>query len=352
MFWKTNFKLRSFFIKLFSWEYWPMWIVYFPVSFYYIYLALKARSFFFFSASNPSIETGGMFFESKWSIFQLIPKKYFPATILVNKDDDINIITEKMMEAGIVFPVIAKPDRGERGWCVRKITSAKELAGYRKAMNVDFLVQTYVDYPLEFSIFYYRNPNNEKGLLTSVTLKTLLAVTGDGCSSIEELIMRNNRSFLQYEKLKQSRQIDFNRILEAGERQVLVPYGNHVLGAMFLNYNHLIDDAMIATFDAISKQIDGFYFGRFDLRCTSIEDLKKGKNIAILELNGAGAEPAHIYDPGFSFIKAQKVIANHYSMMYEAASINKNAGVPYMSFRSFKTTRKMEKAYKKSVHFI
>lgn len=351
MFWKTNFKLRSFFIKLLSWEYWPMWLVYFPVSFYYIYLALKARSFFFFSASNPSIETGGMFFESKWSIFQLIPKKYFPTTVLVNKEDGIDIISEKMMETGIEFPVIAKPDRGERGWCVQKIASAKELADYRRAMNVDFLIQAYVDYPLEFSIFYYRNPNNQKGMLTSVTLKTLLAVTGDGCSSIEDLIRCNNRAFLQYDRLKQNRQIDFNRILEAGERQVLVPYGNHVLGAMFLNYNHLIDDELVATFDTISKQIDGFYFGRFDLRCSSMEDLKKGKNIAILELNGAGAEPSHIYDPGFSFFKAQTVIANHYRMMYEAASMNKQAGVPYMSFRSFKTTRKLERAYKKSVHF-
>ena len=348
----TKFKFRSFYIKTFSWEYWPMWLVYFPVSFYYIYLALKARSFFFFSASNPSIETGGMFFESKWSIFKLIPKEYYPSTVLVNKDDDVTAISAKMKGAGIGFPVIAKPDRGERGWCVKKITSANELTYYKKAMRVDFLIQAYVHYPLEFSIFYYRNPNSEKGTLTSVTLKKLLTVTGDGYATIEELIKRNNRSFLQYYKLKQNKQIDFNRILKLGERDVLVPYGNHVLGAMFLDYNHIIDESLVNTFDHISKQIDGFYFGRFDLRCTSIEDLKMGKNIAILELNGAGAEPSHIYDPRFSFFKAQKVIANHYRMMYQAAFINKQAGVPFMSFKSFKNTRKLEKEYKKSVHFI
>jgi hypothetical protein len=329
-----------------------MWLVYFPVSFYYIYLALKARSFFFFSASNPSIETGGMFFESKWSIFKLIPKEYYPTTVLVNKEDDVTVISAKMKGADIGFPVIAKPDRGERGWCVKKITSAEELASYKKAMKVDFLIQAYVQYPLEFSIFYYRNPNSEKGSLTSVTLKKLLTVTGDGYSTIEELIKRNNRSFLQYNKLKQNKQIDFNRILGLGEQEVLVPYGNHVLGAMFLDYNHIIDESLVNTFDDISKQIDGFYFGRYDLRCTSIEDLKMGKNIAILELNGAGAEPSHIYDPRFSFFKAQKVIANHYRMMYQAAFINKQAGVPFMSFKSFKNTRKLEKEYKQSVHFI
>ncbi len=348
----TIFKFRSFYIKAFSWEYWPMWLVYLPVSFYYIYLAFKARSFFFFSASNPSIETGGMFFESKWSIFKLLPTEYYPSTVLINKEDGLDVITAKMKTAGIEFPVIAKPDRGERGWCVKKIGSANELACYKKAMRVDFLVQAYVNYPLEFSIFYYRNPNSEHGSLTSVTLKKLLAVTGDGCATIDELIMQNNRSFLQYNRLKQNKQIDFNRILKSGERKVLVPYGNHVLGAMFLDYNHIIDEALIKTFDHISKQIDGFYFGRFDLRCTSIDDLKAGKNIAILELNGAGAEPSHIYDPCFSFFKAQKVIANHYQMMYEAAFMNKQAGVPFMSFKSFKHTRKLEKEYKKSVQFI
>lgn len=348
----TKYKFRSFYIKTFSWEYWPMWLVYFPVSFYYIYLALKARSFFFFSASNPSIETGGMFFESKWSIFKLIPKEYYPSTILVKKEDDGNAILAKIKDANIVFPVIAKPDRGERGWGVRKIGNVSELACYKKVISVDFLIQAYVNCPLEFSIFYYRNPNDEHGSITSVTLKKLLTVTGDGHANMEELIKRDNRSFLQYYKLKQNKQTDFNRILQRGESEVLVPYGNHVLGAMFLDYNHIIDKALVDTFDDISKRIDGFYFGRFDLRCTSMEDLRIGKNISILELNGAGAEPSHIYDPRYSFFKAQRVIAKHYNMMYQAAFINKQAGVPFMSFKSFRYTRKLEREYKQNLHFL
>ena len=248
-----------------------MWLVYFPVSFFYIYLAIKSRSFFFFSAANPSIETGGMFFESKWSIFKLMPKEYYPATILAKDSDDAEMILAKMEAAGIKFPVIAKPDRGERGWAVKKICSATDLVDYRTAMKVDFLIQAYVGYPFEFSIFYYRNPNNETGKITSVTLKKLLTITGDGYSTIDDLIKRNNRFFLQYKKLQKNKQIDFNRVLESGEQEVLVPYGNHVLGTMFLDYNHIIDDELIHTFDMISKKIPGFYFGRFDLRCSSMK---------------------------------------------------------------------------------
>ncbi len=316
------FRMRRIYIKTLSWEYWPVWVVYFPVSFYFLYLSIKARSFFFFSASNPTIETGGMFFESKWKIFQLVPKEYYPATILVDGSEHIDIIEQRMNFAGITFPVIAKPDRGERGWCVKKISTINELNAYKAALNVSFLIQSYVNYPVEMSVFYYRHPSQKKGMITSVTLKKLLTITGDGHSTISELIKCNDRSFLQYQKLLQQNKIDFTCVPDAGEQVVLVPYGNHVLGATFLSYNHIIDRELTDTIDNISQRINGFYYGRYDLRCASIEDLKMGKNFSILEINGAGAEPAHIYEPGFSFFKAQITIAKHFRMMYEAAKEN------------------------------
>lgn len=341
-----SFKLKIFFIKLRSWEYWPMWVVYFPLGFYYTYLAIRARSFFFFSASNPSIETGGMFFESKWSIFKLMPKHYFPKTILVDKEYDLQMIEANMVAANIGFPVIAKPDRGERGWCVKKIHSLAELVQYKTNTNIPFLVQSYIDYPVELSVFYYRHPSSAKGTITSITYKKLLSVIGDGFSTIEVLMRKNDRAFLQYQRLKKDNHIDFNEVLPLGEERVLVPYGNHVLGTMFINFNHIIDEALIHSIDTISKNIQGFYFGRFDLRCASIDDLKQGKNFAILELNGAGAEPAHIYHPGFSFIEAQKVLMQHFRMLFDAARANQQAGIPFMSYQAYKHTKQLEKAFK------
>jgi hypothetical protein len=343
------YKIKSLYIKTFSWEYWPMWIIYFPTSFYYVYLSIKARSFFFFSASNPSIETGGMFFESKWKIFQLIPHSFFPSTLYVDVKGNVSSILKQMEVAKIQFPIIAKPDRGEKGWCVKKINSIQELEEYRSTINIPFLIQVYVDYPLEFSIFYYRNPSHQKGEITSVTMKKMLTVTGDGTSNIDKLIQLNNRAFLQYKRLRGIDTINFHHVPGIGEQKVLVPYGNHVLGAMFLDYNHLIDEALTDVFDNLSKKIEGFYFGRYDLRCTSIEDLKIGKNISILELNGAGAQPAHIYDPKFSFLEAQYVLAKHYKMMFDAATENNRRGIRYMSYQSFKKTKKLEKAHKLKV---
>lgn len=342
----TAFKIRFFYIKLRSWEYWPMWVVYFPLGFYYTYLAIRARSFFFFSASNPSIETGGMFFESKWSIFQLMPKHYFPNTILVEKDDAMQMIEERMLAANITFPIIAKPDRGERGWCVKKINSLPELVQYKANISIPFLVQSYIDYPVELSIFYYRHPKSAKGIITSVTYKKLLSVIGDGFSTIDALIKQNDRAFLQYQRLKKENNSNLQKVLQLGEERVLVPYGNHVLGTTFINYNHIIDEALTEAIDAISKNIQGFYFGRFDLRCASIEDLKLQQNFSILELNGAGAEPAHIYHPGFSFWQAQKVLMQHFKMLFDAAKANKKEGVPFMSYQSYKHTKQLEKVFK------
>ena len=64
---------------------------------------------------------------------------------------------------------------------------------------------------------------------------------------------------------------------------------------------------------------------------------------------GSGAEPAHIYQPGFSFFKAQKVITDHYKMMYNAAKFNQQNGVPYLSLKSFRNTIKKQKEHKMKV---
>ena len=163
------------------------------------------------------------------------------------------------------------------------------------------------------------------------------------------LITANARAFLQLKKLQLTSTINFNKILNKGEINILVPFGNHVRGAMFLDYSSIGDEKLTDVIDNMSKQIDGFYYGRFDIKCKSIEDLKANKNFAVLELNGSGAEPAHIYQPGFSFFKAQKIIMAHYKMMYQAAKFNHQNGVAYLTLKSFRDTIKKQKEYKMKV---
>jgi microcompartment protein CcmK/EutM len=230
---------------------------------------------------------------------------------------------------------------------VKKISSIDELLLYQQFCKVEFLVQQWVSYPLELSIFYCRYPSWKSGIITSVTGKSLLSVTGNGIDTIETLIRKNDRSFLQLESLRKQKNISMNAIPAKGEKVVLVPYGNHARGALFNDYQSCINEKMVNVIDELSKKIDGFYFGRFDLLTTSLDDLYIGKNISIVELNGCGAEPIHIYESSFRFIKAQKVIWQHFRMMYDIAMENKKRGVNFITPGYFIKGWKEEKRYKK-----
>jgi hypothetical protein len=339
--------LRKFIIKLKHWEYWPIWVTYLPGAFYFFALALRSRALCFFSAVNPSIESGGMLFQSKKETYSLIPKKYLPPTICFDADVCMKEVNRLIEEANISFPIIVKPDRGERGWLVKIIYNNQDLEQYISTTHLPFIVQTFIDYPIEIGIFYSRHPNEENGTISSITGKDLLKITGDGHSNIRELIKKNDRAYLKLSIIEHQQLADLDSILALGEVKTLVKIGNHSRGTTFLDWNHLNSEKLNNQIDIISKSITGFYYGRFDILCQSLEELADGKNFYVLELNGANAEPAHIYQPGFNFFAAQKVIFWHFQRMHKIAKANHQLGTPYMNFFEFMQLKKKEKAYKK-----
>ena len=122
-----------------------------------------------------------------------------------------------------------------------------------------------------------------------------------------------------------------NEILADGENFVLVPYGNHVRGAKFVDASHLIDEQLTDTIDKICSQVGGFYYGRLDIRYNTWEELREGKNLSIIELNGAGSEPTHIYDPKHSIFFAWKEIIRHLNILWKISRINHlQMNRPYM----------------------
>jgi hypothetical protein len=339
------FNRIPFFIRLFNWEYWPANVVYTPVVAWYCWFALKARSFFFFSASNPGIETGGMLGESKWDVFKLLPKHAYPLTVLVEEGTTPDELNQKIKNASLTFPMIAKPDSGERGWLVKKLENEGDLKQYASQVKIAFLLQAYIDLPLELSIFYYRLPGYENGIISSMVRKEMLAVTGDGHSALRQLIHNYPRALLQLPVLEISWRDRMNWIPAAKEEVMLVPIGNHSKGAKFVDACDLIDAELTKTIDELSKQIPGFYYGRFDLRCASIESLKEGRNYQVMELNGCGAEPAHVYNPGSPLLKAYPVLFHHIRVMYLISTANHKRGVPYMSLKQFLKKVKWRRDY-------
>lgn len=328
----TDYLARTW-IKIRHWEYWPFGIIQAPLFVYWLWLSVKARSLFYFSASNPSILTGGMLGESKFDVLNLIPEEFKPKTILIRIPSDFQNIHASMEGAEISFPCVFKPDIGQRGWMVQIIRNSEEAADYLSKVRTDFLIQEFVGAAYEFGVFYVRKPDQTAGRVVSVTAKKMLSVTGDGVNPLHRLIRKNPRAFLQQKRLQKLFSSHWHEIIPAGEEIVLNKIGNHCLGTCFLDHSHLINSQMNHSFEDISSRITGFYFGRFDLRCNSIEDLIAGK-VKILELNGCGAEPSHIYQPGYPLVKAMGVLLQHMRGMYEISVKNhKKYGTPYLSFR-------------------
>jgi hypothetical protein len=334
-----------FFMKLFHWEFWPFNVVYFPVFVYYAFLAVKARSIFFFSAANPTIEFGGMLGESKGDIFNLIPEKYIPTTKCFPPSSSATDITNWMDATGLNYPILLKPDIGERGWMVKKIHSLVDIEQYLRSVKVNFLAQVYVPYPIELGLFYYRFPGAKKGRISSITRKGLMTVTGDGKTTVRSLLKSNLRARLYINDFEEKYPEKMDIVPGKGETIEVEPIGNHCRGTTFLDDTGKVTENMEAQFDQIADAIPGFHFGRFDLRCQSYDELERGVNFKILELNGAGAEPGHIYQPGRSIWKGYGDILHHLNVLCNIAIQNHRLGVPYTSFEEGLRFIKKVKAY-------
>ncbi|MEO8239639.1 MAG: D-alanine--D-alanine ligase [Flavobacterium sp.] len=325
--------MRLFFHKITNWEYWPFQVLYIPIYFLWTYYAIRARSVFFFNASNPKIKNGGFIMESKKQIYDSLPKKYYPKTILIKENTSFKKIVNEVVEKGIYFPLIAKPDIGLRGSGVKKIKTISELKKYAEKANFDFLLQDLIPFKNEVGIFYVRRPHQKNGRITGIVSKEFLIVTGDGTSTIEDLIHQTPRFQLQFEVLKEEYGDQLQRVLQKGESVNLVPFGNHARGAKFIDGSDRITPKLTAMINEISAQIPEFYFGRFDIMYNTFKELERGENFLIVELNGAASEPTHIYDPKHSVWFAWKELARHITYMYEISVENHKRGFPYLDYK-------------------
>ncbi|HYE56041.1 MAG TPA: hypothetical protein VD996_14425 [Chitinophagaceae bacterium] len=338
---------KPFFIRLLHWEYWSFNTVYIWIYPIWFLLCLRVRSLFFFSASNPTIENGGFLMESKKKIYDIMPEGSYPRTILVKPGETEPAILEKIEAGGFEFPLIVKPDIGGKGRGVKKVNDAAALVSYVRKFPFDMLVQEYVPYEEEVGIFYYRYPDEPKGHISGIVGKHFLKVKGDGASTIEQLLRKEKRYILQLPALQELLGEGLQEVLPVGEERVLVPYGNHARGALFVDYSHWADEKLVNVIDAVCQQVPGFYYGRLDIKYNTLEKLREGKEFSIIELNGAGSEPTHMYDPRHSLFDAWRFIIRHWLILWRISRRNHAKGVRYMTTREgiqmFRDTRKYDK---------
>ncbi|MEO6538009.1 MAG: hypothetical protein ABIT07_08505 [Ferruginibacter sp.] len=330
-----------------NWESWPFKIIYAPIAPMWVWYMIKSRAFWFFTPSNPQLTFGGMEGEPKKEMYNLLPPELYPTTFNVMPSDDLASIIKKIHEYRISFPFIVKPEIGGQGILFRKIDTEAELIHYHSLVPVEYIVQRLVQYPIEVSIFHIRHPQNKKGIITGFLHKLPLQVTGDGEHTLEELILKHPKAVNRVGELHSKHKEKWNAVILNHEKYMLSYAANHNRGAHFIDLKNEIDDRLVTIFDKISVDVNDFFYGRYDVMCNSIKELKEGKNFVILEYNGCGAEPNHFYDTGYTLSGAHKEILKHWKALYEICAYNAAKGIkPWPFLKGLKFRRETNKTYR------
>lgn len=335
-------------------EFWPPKLVYAPAALYWIWLGLRHGSFTLPTIANPGLHGGGLSGESKSQVLGAAGPKVqaliAPYAVLEKPEgghaaEIAFAAAERAMHAkGLEFPVVAKPDIACRGAGVRVVRTREELHDYvtRFPQGAKLLVQKLVDLEGEAGVFYVRMPDEEKGGIPSLTLKYFPYVTGDGKRTIEELIRADPRAGKIPHVFLPRHRDRHKEVLPAGQRFRLAFAGNHGRGVIFRDGTHLVTEALRARIDELAHDIDGFYFGRFDVRFADFSELLAGRNFTIIEFNGAGAEFTHFWDPKLGAIKAFSEMFRQYRTVFAVGAANRKRGYKPMPMRELEAMRVRE----------
>ncbi|MFN0105634.1 MAG: VTT domain-containing protein [Bryobacteraceae bacterium] len=321
--------------RILQWEFWPIWAVYLPLLPYLLFLAIRHRSLTVFTAANPGIVSGGLAGESKAEIlrqlakcpgavpdFMLLPGRLSP-------EDRIALAARFMRDRGLTYPVVLKPDIGERGEGVAIIRSEQSLAEYLHAAKGATILQRYVAGP-EFGVFYYRYPGEDRGTIYSITEKLFPSVVGDGVRSVHQLVLADERAVCMMRTYAHLCSTPMTKIPAVGEDVPLAEIGSHCRGTVFLDATSLRTPALEQAIDTIARAHQGFHIGRFDIRAASRHEFCAGHSFSIIELNGVGGEATHIYDPRVSIVDAYRSLGTQWRIAFEIGEINRRRGaVPF-----------------------
>lgn len=305
--------------KITHYEYWPFWIFYLPMVPLWLWYSLKSGSLLYFTAANPGMKFGGFFNYSKYKMQEKLSEKFRPKHFIIAEKN------RAKPPAPLPFPFIAKPDQGERGKNVKVIDSQNVWERYLNNNSNDILVQEFIDLPVEFGVFYARRPGEKEGRILSVTGKRFLTYSGDGKTSLREFIESDSRAYFNKSYLYMKYHDKQEFVLPEGEKMMLEEIGNHNRGTYFYDRSDLITDELQTNMNSILSGIDGFFYGRLDIKAENEKELQKG-NFRIIEFNGSNSEPTHVYDKDISYINALKEVHRHLQQQYLISKENMKNG--------------------------
>lgn len=322
----------------------PVIPYYIPVALQWLWLGLRYRSLTLPTAANPSIEAGGLLGESKAACLSLAGPQAQPfiarwASLTRVPGPDLGPSLEAarvaLAQAGLDYPFIVKPDIGWRGFGVRLVDTEAELAEYLSGYpeGEALLVQEFLPWAGEAAIFWVRPPDQENGEIFSLTLRYHPFVVGDGTSTIRQLIESCPRMSWKAAELCAANADRLDQVPAVDQSVRLTVVGSNRVAGLYIDGASHATAALAARMDALCGDLRGFHFGRLDVRFESIEQLRRGEGFKVVEVNGAGAEAVHIWDPDFPVLAGYRTLFRQQALMFAVADANRKRGVAPMSVR-------------------
>ncbi|MFM2578899.1 D-alanine--D-alanine ligase [Vibrio fortis] len=325
-------------------EFLPAWFFYTPVVAQSLMQGLRHFDWALPLIANPSIKLSGMVGESKHDILSLAGSSsqrwISPFVTLTKTDLSTKVQAEDarriLIQSSLDFPVVAKPDLGCRGAGVKLINTQDQLEEYISSFpeGARFLLQEKAPYQAEAGLFYVRYPNRRQGEIISITLKYAPMVTGDGTSTLKQLIENNPRAGQLSHLYLPRHQDKLEHVLAEGEEFQLAFAGSHSRGSIFRDGNQYITKALTERLDEIFNDFNGFHYGRLDVKFRDIHSLMQGEDFTILEVNGASSEAAHIWDRNTPLREIFSTLLQQYRILFDIGAQQKQRGHKPPSFKS------------------
>ena len=312
----------------------PKWLICVPLTLQWLWLALRYRSLTLPSAANPGITSGGLVGEGKLEYFEGMGPIARAATatycaVSTHHRPSSAQLRQLMRRSVLFFPLVAKPDLGLCGYGVRLLTNMGELQAYLAAFPANEMVvlQAYLPQEGEAGIFYARDPVTGNGRIIGMALRYFPRVTGNGASTIAELMALDPRAGRAVKSRLHDCCHDSGRIPAAGEVVRLATIGSTRVGGLYRDGGAYITPQLTAAVDAIARDMPEFYFGRFDVRFNTLQELSAGRGFTIMEVNGAGSEAIQAWDPDIGLAAGLQMIFQKQSLLFAIGNAMRRQGV-------------------------
>lgn len=344
--WEGRQRLKASLTKVVRHEWWPSKVFYTPLMPWLAWLSIRHRHPLVFTAVNPGIEAGGgIVGESKHQILKAMPDEAVLPAAFIDASGSPRDRARRALEALETrpelggLPAILKPDSAQRGFAVKLARREQDIHDYFESMTRPAVLQKYHAGPGEVGIFWIRDPNVDPGAngemlagrIFAITRKEFSSIEGDGVTPLRRLILAHPRYRCQADVFFERFRARLDDILVRGERLRLAEAGNHAQGTLFRDGSDLITPALEGRIDAIARSfrgIDGghFDFGRFDVRYATEDDLRAGRGLGIVELNGTMSEATNLYDPSRSVLWSYSILFRQWSHLYRLGAWRREQG--------------------------